>query len=335
MQHIIAQMARRGASAPATPAETTAFDYSTTSSGFAHTVYDYARTGYRGRSALAEVSHQTNHTTLAVTWHTQGSTSPPLLLNVYVNGGHHAVLTPTGGATFSTASCALPAGTKTVLLRQGGTWPVSGAVRGADITGATYSGGTFATASVPARKASRMVTCSDSIGVGAGTANNGRYAWQVLLREQLPGWEFASMGAAGAGAAIVQNPNDAQRLVNYLSGANRKVLWWALGTNDYNADPATWGANLANWLESVHALDPAIEVKVQTMIWREGFETQVEPLRQQMRDIAAARSWCQLVEASNWIPIDQYYPDALKVHPNEQGNETFASRVKDVLTTQT
>ncbi len=307
----------------------TEFNYTNNSIGFINSVYDIPNAGFRFRSSFAEVAYTTDHTNIEVTWHTKAYTGVEVYINIFIDDIFFGTLVPVTGQQYSIVNLALPIGEKKILIRQGATavYPL----QGADITNIKLSGGVTAIPYIPLRKFNRMVTASDSIGVGAGTTNNGLKAWQVLLRQDLQDWEFASIGAAGAESSIVETLDDAQRVVSYLDGADFKVLWWSLGANDFANDPNVWKTNLENWLDTVHSLDNTINVYIQTMIYREGYETQLEILREKEREIVSTRSWCTLIEARDWIPLDQYYPDSLLVHPNNEGNITYAEKVKDVL----
>ncbi|WP_426491061.1 fibronectin type III domain-containing protein [Hymenobacter sp. 102] len=316
--------------APSNPGTPIAFDYTTSSAAFSSNIHDFARTGYRGRSAFAEVSHTTDATSVEVTMRNLSYTGDYVSVCVYIDAisaTPYAILDGIAGQEYTVATASLPAGTKKVIIRQGATAQLNSVpVQGFDITKVEYKGGSSATLFTPARKALRVVHMGDSISVGAGTPITGRDGYNPLLRLDMPTWEHASMGSAGSLANVIGN-TELQQAKDYLAGATRKVVWWELGTNNTGQSAESYASEVGAKFDFLHGLDSTIEIFGQVPFYRQN-NTATDSIREGMRQIAAARPWVKLVETGDWIGEADL---ADTVHPNPGGHIKIKNRIKDIL----
>ncbi|HEX8428469.1 SGNH/GDSL hydrolase family protein [Hymenobacter sp.] len=288
--------------APTTPAGNV-IDYSAAGM-FSQTMYDEARTGYRMRSSTA----------VGRTFTTAANTATfRIYSNTGYDGGNKArIALLCDGAPFATIT-ATSAGVSdfVVPLKTDGQSHIYTPVEGVAmaLTGTTFggtyvlgvtlpTGAAYTLQPLPARKANRIAMLSDSILVGDGTTNPGVTSPVAYLRGLAPSYEVATIGFCGRAAnTSLASPTDvneqAQRIADYLAGANLKTLVYQLGANDANAgysipDFKTAAANL---LDRVHFLDASIRVLIARPYYMNGEGSKnYDAYRTALQEVAAARS---------------------------------------------
>lgn len=188
--------------------------------------------------------------------------------------------------------------------------------------------------------ASRLVVYGDSISVGYSATNPTDAGWTMLVRGDYPGGVtvigHASRALYTDGSTADARTAFAATLVNACqSSAGTRLLWLAIGTNDYGLahwNAANFGTAYADLLDKIRALDSSIVIYAQSPLTRttetaNAFGSTLPDYRTQIETAATARpSYVTYVHGPNTAPT---LGDGL--HPTTAGHATVKAWVKTTI----
>jgi len=266
------------------------------------------------------------------------------IVGVEIDGTWSTGLQPLAQGSLESFTIALDGKAHTVDLING--WNSGGTIV-ALVHSVAWQGGTVSINQNP-RVAKRLVVYGDSISVGAVAAPIPRYGWVSRLRADYVGrismqgwgglqlWDEISgtAGSVGSIAGLVQ------RIVDLFFGSPARILWDAIGINDWaagNWTAAQFGAALTTLYNAIHAIDPTVQIYSQTpIITGGGTEAYTNAkgevpgaFRTAKAAASAGMSWVTVVDGTTLVTEADLGPGG--IHPTTAGQAAMYTSIKAIL----
>lgn len=283
----------------------------------------------------------TCYTTLQPTWIKYAQ------IGVYIGGELYQTITFVSGDANKVVvkRATLPGGSVQGFIRLGLGMAVSETlIYGTNLTKITTVGGSYFNRLTTIRKSKRRLILGDSISVGFTTSNPIEKAYINIMRKdsRLSDYEVASYGYGGYSVGFAMN-TPAKRTalvaahVAYFAGANDKVIYVTLQTNDYNAGLGVplYISYLGLYYDELHSADPDIKF-VQVTATPRVIETAnngytLDDYRNAMPGLATGRPYI-LRTLSGPAIVKLAFTDADGLHFSDYGNVLHAEYfTRDIL----
>ncbi|HOV58978.1 MAG TPA: SGNH/GDSL hydrolase family protein [Rhodanobacteraceae bacterium] len=252
-------------------------------------------------------------------------------LEVLVDGVLTHTVSASANGAFSSGRIPLAAGPKTVSIVSGGQSRPSGTVIGTWFT--SIRADAALTQSLPA-PTNRILFYGDSITVGANATTPATQGYTQLVRAA---YAPDSVAVEGYGYRTLEDDAiDATARAAFVAKVVAyapKIVWMAIGTNDYGLSAwsaADFGAAYAATLDALHAALPSAIIYCQTPIVRttetaNGFGNTLGDYRTQISNAVSTRtSYATLVDGTAILTTGDL---ADGVHPTTAGHAIYAAAV--------
>jgi len=245
-------------------------------------------------------------------------------------------LTIPAGSTITKVGVTLPTGSRTVRIMTqdiARVTPSTNTVAGTVFLNfETDATPTISAVSAPAL---RVLGIGDSISGGGGTTNQFQQTWSRVLDDLLGEGSGVTVDQVSGGSLVelygtgsyVNRPATLARLLSQQDGTGSNIAAILLGTNDCGrntSDAGTFGTNYAALVDDLHAARPSLRILCITPTKVKTYEASLENYRQQIRYVAAARNWIQLLEGPDAMTGD---PTSDYVHPGPAQHAEIAAYV--------
>lgn len=169
----------------------------------------------------------------------------------------------------------------------------------------------------------KILVVGDSISAGAWATKCSTKSWIGLIRFRNPNISFIVDAVSGMRASVYRSTKLANACTNVTNlGINE--IWIELGTNGDTSFVSDYTAIVDAFITA----NPSAYIYLQTPILTTN-EPAMEVTRQQIRDIAATRPTCHIVEGNDMCGLPEYFADAS--HPNDIGHGVYADNAAFVM----